>query len=121
MEQQNTSTSTTITTGTSWYGNCKYRLPCGYCELKKQDCDWQTTISIPFDEQKWKITPTWSPNMNEVTCNVGPSNPIYVTKEDCPRTAHPTIEPGIYCNAELHDYDFALGEYTVIPAERSEE
>lgn len=47
---------------------CKYRMPCGYCELKKEDCNWRVTVSVPFDK-KWQITPTWNPNLNEVTCN----------------------------------------------------
>ena len=34
-------------TGNAWYGDCKYRLPCGYCELKKTDCDWWQRISTP--------------------------------------------------------------------------
>lgn len=59
----------TTTGASSWYGNCKYHLPCGYCELKKQDCNWWQTISVPCNDQKLQITPIWNPNLNEVTCN----------------------------------------------------
>lgn len=53
----------------SWYGNCKYYLPCGYCELKKKDCDrWQTVVSIPFKPDF---------NWNEVTCSTD-----FVTSDD---------------------------------------
>ena len=48
---------------------CKYRMPCGYCELKKEQCKWWQDVSMPYDDNKFKITPTWSPNLNEVTCD----------------------------------------------------
>lgn len=61
---------TTTSYSVSWNGNCKYRLPCGYCELKKENCNMWQTISVPFDDNnKWRITPTWNPNLNEVTCD----------------------------------------------------
>lgn len=59
-----TITGTGISVNTSWYGDCKYRLPCGYCELKKKDCDWWQTLSVPCGEPI-KVTPNW----NEVTCS----------------------------------------------------
>ena len=61
---------TITTTGTSsGCLICKYRMPCGYCELKKENCNWLQTISVPCDDNKWQINPIWKPNMNEVTCN----------------------------------------------------
>ena len=60
-------TETTISTNQSWYGNCKYYLPCGYCELKKKDCDrWQTVVSVPVGDLH-KVSPNWK--WNEVTCS----------------------------------------------------
>ena len=60
-------TETTISATNSWCGNCKYYLPCGYCELKKKDCNWwQTVVSIPFEDRS-KIAPDF--NWNEVTCS----------------------------------------------------
>ena len=55
------STSTSYTIG-NW--GCKYRLPCGYCELKKEQCNWWQSISVPCDNS-WKVTPTW----NEGICS----------------------------------------------------
>lgn len=50
--------------------SCKYRLPCGYCELKKEDCNWRVTVSVPCDDKKWLITPEWNPNSKGVVnCN----------------------------------------------------
>lgn len=37
MMENCTSSSYTITTTSEC---CKYRLPCGYCELKKKNCDY---------------------------------------------------------------------------------
>lgn len=52
---------------------------------------------------------TWSPVMGKFCPECGARMDGYVYSE-----------PGIYTNAELRDYDFALGEYVVIPAERKE-
>lgn len=58
--------ATTIT-GTGTYGimtTCKYRLPCGYCELKKETCTADNPITI---------LPTWTTPLTtptEVTCSV---------------------------------------------------
>lgn len=59
----------TITSVSTSFCNCKYRLPCGYCELKKESCNWWQTLSVPCDDNKWEITPTWNPKLNEVTCS----------------------------------------------------
>lgn len=56
------------TVGTSFW-NCKYHLPCGYCELKKTECNWWQTLNMPCKDDWYKVTPTWNPKMNEVTCN----------------------------------------------------
>lgn len=53
------------TTGTSFW-NCKYHLPCGYCELKKTECNWWQTLNMPCENP---IKVTWKPNLNEVTCS----------------------------------------------------
>ena len=46
----NTATSSSITT--SFY--CKYHLPCGYCELKKEQCTYFSyTMPKEFFEPKW--------------------------------------------------------------------
>lgn len=69
MEQ---TTTATITGTSSWYGNCKYRLPCGFCELKKENCNWWQTISVPCSptiSSQLTSTPPLNPNMYEVTCN----------------------------------------------------
>lgn len=61
------------TIGTSTYGwnsSCKYRLPCGYCELKKEQCNWWETITVPCGGLK--ITPTWE--RDEVTCSTVEKN-----------------------------------------------
>ena len=52
------------------YGVCKYRTPCGYCALKMEQCNLVKNISETWDDDKWKITPTWdqNQNLNEVTC-----------------------------------------------------
>ena len=53
-------------TDTGTYGimtQCKYRLPCGYCELKKEIC----TVDNPIT-----ITPSWTmplTSQTEVTCS----------------------------------------------------
>lgn len=53
-----------ITTG-SIMTSCKYMLPCGYCELKKEMC----SVNEPF-----RITPTWTMPMTTpieiTTCSV---------------------------------------------------
>lgn len=54
METTTTTTGCTIT-----YTTCKYRMPCGFCELKKEQCNM---IGVPYEP--WKVTPVW-----EVTCN----------------------------------------------------
>lgn len=48
---------------------CIHRMPCGYCELKKENCNSWSKMTMPTDDQKWRITPTWTPNLNEVMCN----------------------------------------------------
>ena len=58
-------TGTGISVNTSWYENCKYYLPCGYCELKKRDCGWPEVISVPFGTPIKEVIPHW----NEVTCS----------------------------------------------------
>lgn len=65
--------STITSAGTSWHCVvCKYRMPCGYCELKKENCNFLSTVSTPIEDyKKWAITPTWTPNLNEVTCEDG--------------------------------------------------
>ena len=56
--------SKSITTG--FY--CKYHLPCGYCELKKEQCTWFSyTMPKPwFDPQRNNVVsvygcPAWEP------------------------------------------------------------
>ena len=65
-----TSTSATIGTGescsfTSFW--CKYYLPCGYCQLKKETCSQYSTPNYPsypsYPGYPWI---TW--NGTEVTC-----------------------------------------------------
>lgn len=63
---ENTASGATSTSYTIGNWDCKYRLPCGYCELKKEQCNWWQTISVPCSPT---IAPTWNPNWNEVTCN----------------------------------------------------
>lgn len=47
-----------ITTG-SIMTSCKYMLPCGYCELKKEMC----SLNEPFTvTQTWPIIPTTVPS-----------------------------------------------------------
>ena len=58
-------------TGTGAYGivtTCKYRLPCGYCELKKGICTAENPITIT---PTW-TTPTWTMPMTtptDITCS----------------------------------------------------
>ena len=63
----NTSTSSSITT--SFY--CKYHLPCGYCELKKELCTY-FSYTIPrsyFEPQRNNAVSVYGcPTWNEVTC-----------------------------------------------------
>lgn len=55
---------------TASYCSCKYRLPCGYCELKKTECNWWQSLTIPCDYNKLNITPTWGSDLNEIARSV---------------------------------------------------
>lgn len=63
----NTATSSSITT--SFY--CKYHLPCGYCELKKEQCTWFSyTLPKEYFEPKWNepVSVYGCPTWTDVTC-----------------------------------------------------
>ena len=51
---------------TYYYVPCVHRMPCGFCDIKKEACTYgngptitPTTVTVPY-----KIEPNW----NEVTC-----------------------------------------------------
>ena len=58
-------TGTSISTS---FCSCKYSLPCGYCELKKQDCNWWQTMTVPCSPNITPTTPL-NPIVYEVTCS----------------------------------------------------
>lgn len=60
-------TSTSVTAS----GYCKYRLPCGYCELKKEQCSW-FSYTMPkewFEPQKNIAVTVYGCPSWEVTCD----------------------------------------------------
>lgn len=63
----NTQSSTSIST--SFY--CKHHLPCGYCELKKEQCTWFSyTLPKEYFEPKWNepVSVYGCPTWTDVTC-----------------------------------------------------
>lgn len=85
-------TNTINTSALNGNVSCKYRLPCGYCELKKEQCSmypnityiphWDTT---PINTKKWEVG-DWPPGP-QPTCKDLASNPdtFRVHFEDLPK------------------------------------
>ena len=66
----NTGTTTETSSSITYQFACKYRLPCGYCELKKEQCTYFSyTAPRELFEPRWNEPvsvygcPTW-----KVTC-----------------------------------------------------
>lgn len=45
---------------------CTHRMPCGWCEIKKEMCTYENPINLTPVTVSYKINPNW----NEVTCSV---------------------------------------------------
>lgn len=58
-----TSTATTITVNT--VGECEYRMPCGWCKLRNQQCSYIQYIPA-VSPLPYRVEPNWM--YRDITC-----------------------------------------------------